>query len=398
MKKHIGKRLLPVLLAVCVMATPGFTLASTAASAQKAESAKAVTSSTASDPVFTAKTSMKNGTTTKQIELDLTLSKDSSSVTLPKNSYELVYLGWYRQSPEKLLRSGASLKQETEDVTFQPGETKQVVLTSNESFVYYENAQFATAVSNIPYKGGTAGMAFDITVSPDPSIFQMDTAKKYMYECNNANKGTVWYTFEAPKSGIVYLDNKRGDSERWFSLQLLNSSKKKVFEDKGMGAGIEFDFRHQFGITKGKTYYIRLEGTPSDVDFSTTGTVQLKYFKTIKEKSGTTKKKAVRIKKSKKVSGYKVVGTKTSDWYKFKNSKTGKIGIKLTSKYVEGSGRDKADFTTVIYNSKGKKVTGFKTKAKKYGKTGDGTVSTKYGTILTSKTKKLKKGTYYIKV
>ncbi|MCI9596857.1 MAG: hypothetical protein HFE75_06075 [Firmicutes bacterium] len=185
------------------------------------------------------------------------------------------------------------------------------------------------------------------------------------------------FKFTATKSGYVsVVFSPAAENEATFSL--LDQNKKRLSGQYGRSYDIGYPYPLTFGVQKGKTYYLR---TAIDVPPQDARPHRIRLTNSeIKEKSGTSRKKAVSVKKNKTVKGYILPGKKTSDWYKVKVTKTRKVKF-----FVRNRFSDQCYFD--IYNKKGKKL---KTK-QKISKT-DGGVRSK------TKYVRLTKGTYYVKV
>ncbi|MEA4923468.1 MAG: fibronectin type III domain-containing protein [Eubacteriaceae bacterium] len=355
------------------------------------------------EPVFTAKSYNANGTSTDQLTLDVTLNKNCSTATIKKDDF--YYSGWKRASSSKVDRASAELHMDA-PVTFKPGETKRIILKSDESFVYFENASISGYADYRTIRGGSDFM-ITMSVSPDPEPVITPTVissgKVYDYylldsdDLSENNDGNAMFTFTAEKTGIVniscydlkltngsYLD----DADR--PIYTMTDSSGKKLDEYINGESDPQKFYHGYGVKAGEKYgfKIRLTGAKSQ------GKIKISY-KAINEKSGATKGKSATIKKNKYVSGYTKAGEKTSDWYKFKVSKKQKVSVRLKTMYFYAD----TDLEYInyfgynIYNSKGKRVTGLKTKSSK------GKANTfSYGTDTITKRGYLKKGTYYVKI
>ena len=124
-----------------------------------------------------------------------------------------------------------------------------------------------------------------------------------------------------------------------------------------------------WGVEKGKTYYIKASGFE--------GKTELVYHQIkVNEKSGLTRKKAVKIARNKWIKGTIAAGNSNVDWYKIKLSKNAKFKI-------QAKGVASGSIQVKICNKKGK-VLCIET-----------IVSGQKSYNLNSK-KSYKKGTYYI--
>ncbi len=182
------------------------------------------------------------------------------------------------------------------------------------------------------------------------------------------------YKFKATKNGKITVTH---DSKYGFDVQILNAKKKALSEKQWCSEGTNRE-KCVFAVEKGKTYYIRVFPNDSTTEFHNFKIVE----KAVKEKSGSTRKKAVLLKAKKKVEGTIVPGSNKADWYKIKVPKKKKVTITVT-------GQASTYLNVTVYNSKGKKIgTSPFTKANEFS--GQLTYGTTYG--------KANKGTYYIKI
>lgn len=249
----------------------------------------------------------------------------------------------------------------------------------------------ADDIANCFSKSGKAGDKWYLAIVNDAASFKSQTSlqaafypatdrtlelgKTYVFGGSDDKKYQD-FKFTATKSGYVSVDYVPStEFEATFSL--LDQNKKRLSNPYGRWADIWYPYPLTFGVQKGKTYYLRtaLDMPPQDRP----NRIRLTNSE-VKEKSGTSRKKAVSVKKNKTVKGYILPGKKTSDWYKVKVTKTRKVKF-----FVRNRFSDQCYFD--IYNKKGKKL---KTK-QKISKT-DGGVRSK------TKYVRLTKGTYYVKV
>lgn len=182
------------------------------------------------------------------------------------------------------------------------------------------------------------------------------------YTFTNGKKVTIdthdspaYIKYKATNNGYITISDT--SSALGMYATLCNSSKKEIsFSNMVFG---QIKAKAIFGVKKGTTYYVKFENEG--------GSAKVKLSaKAVKEKSGSSRKKAVSLKAGKTVGGVLEAGSKTNDWYKIKLTKKKKIKVTVDDKNMNGA-------TEVnVYDSKGKKV---------------------YANI-----DKLKKGTYYIKV
>lgn len=175
--------------------------------------------------------------------------------------------------------------------------------------------------------------------------------------------------YKATATGYISVSTGVNDS---LYVTLCNSSRKALTTDQWVyGAGNSSSNHRVYGVKKGQTYYVRIKSSDNPVSVKVTQT-------TVKEKSGSSKKKAVSVKAKKTVKGTIQAGSSAADWYKFKLTKAKKVTMN-----VKGSSNDTLKFT--VYASSGREVGS----ASIYGNNVSKVLSS-YG--------KMSKGTYYVKV
>lgn len=173
---------------------------------------------------------------------------------------------------------------------------------------------------------------------------------------------TNYFKFKATSTGYIKVNN----SDRVYVT--LCSSGKKALSGETLNL-----YDPVYGVKKGNTYYVKVRAL-----YNTSGMYQLKVTNTgISEKSGTTKSKAVTIKKGSTKKGTITAGSSQADWYKFKL--TSKKTVKMT---IKGATNDQLKIA--VYD--GKKVV----------KTS--TIYNNTKSITLTSVGKWSKGTYHIKV
>lgn len=177
---------------------------------------------------------------------------------------------------------------------------------------------------------------------------------------------TNMFRFKASNTGYIRVDTTDVDDDSSVSVTLLSSR-------KALSSTADSSSRPVYGVKKGVTYYIRARA-----GYSRGGGYRLKVTNhKISEKSGSSRSKAVNIKRDSTVKGTVIAGESRSDWYKFKLS--GKKSVSLT---VKGATNDRLKIE--VYSGR-KKV-----------KTSTFYSSTESLTLRSAG--KWKKGTYHIKV
>ena len=177
---------------------------------------------------------------------------------------------------------------------------------------------------------------------------------------------TNMFRFKASSTGYIRVDTTDVDDDSSVTVTLLSSR-------KALSSTADSASKPVYGVKKGVTYYIRARA-----GYSRGGGYRLKVTNhKISEKSGSSRSKAVNIKRDSTVMGTVIAGESRSDWYKFKLS--GKKSVSLT---VKGATNDRLKIE--VYSGR-KKV-----------KTSTFYSSTESLTLRSAG--KWKKGTYHIKV
>jgi len=199
------------------------------------------------------------------------------------------------------------------------------------------------------------------------------------YATYRLDNDEVLYKFKANKTGYINVEIVQNDDYP-VTVKLLDSNKKELSNTSVWKSDVRFKIA-SFGVEKGKTYYIATFGTIKAPESSA---YNVKYtIKSVKEKSGSKKSKAVTIKKNKTIKGIQIANGKKSgsDWYKIKLTKKQKINF-----YVKGNSNRLGAIKLSIIPAN--------TKYKKYKKT----ILIPKNQSQTITTEKLPKGTYYIQV
>ena len=194
------------------------------------------------------------------------------------------------------------------------------------------------------------------------------TNKKTL-KVSTASGAYQYLKYKATATGYISVSTGVNDS---LYAALCNSSRKALTKDQWIyGAGNSRLNHMVYGVKKGQTYYVRIKSSDNPVSVKVTQT-------TVKEKSGSSKKKAVSVKAKKTAKGTIQAGSSAADWYKFKLTKAKKVTMK-----VKGSSNDTLKLT--VYASSGRQVG-----ATSISGNGVSSVLSSYG--------KMSKGTYYVKV
>ena len=178
---------------------------------------------------------------------------------------------------------------------------------------------------------------------------------------------TNLFRFKASSTGYIRVDTTDVDDDSSVSVTLLSSSRKSL------SPAADSSSRPVYGVKKGVTYYIRARA-----GYSRGGGYRLKVTNhKISEKSGSSRSKAVNIKRKAMVKGTIIAGESRSDWYKFKLS--GRKSVSLTMK---GATNDRLKIE--VYSGRKKMKTS--------------TFYSSTGSLTLRSAGKWKKGTYHIRV
>ena len=206
------------------------------------------------------------------------------------------------------------------------------------------------------------------------------TSGKTNVTFQNSSTTWVYHKFKATKTGYISVNIQEAEGYGVYA-KLLSSSKKALSNEiyTYQSSSIDSSNIASFAVQKGKTYYIATRGSSEGETYNITCTQ-----KSVSEKSGTKKSKAVTIKKNKTIKGTQIAnGKKTgNDWYKIKLTSAKKITFTIGGK-------------TTGYGDIKIKVVPASSKVRLYSNTMSvpETGNAKYTTI-----GKWPKGTYYIQV
>lgn len=243
-----------------------------------------------------------------------------------------VYFGVYKD---------ANLTQEVEeDFVTGKGSTKERYIAIPSAGTYYLGVKSVGTSSSWAAVGVIAGAIFyngaDRAISNGQTI-----------AVGQKKAQTNYFQFKAPYTG--YLQTAGDSSASSYKVTLCNSSKKALSGENYLS------YNPTYGVTKGKTYYIKVVSS-----VNTKGAYTFKVTsKKITEKSGKKKSKAVTVKKKKTKSGTIQAGSAQDDWYKFKLTKSQKVKISLTTgsndalKVIVYKGGKKIGSRTIYRNAKG---------------------------------------------
>lgn len=192
----------------------------------------------------------------------------------------------------------------------------------------------------------------------------LSNGKQIMVGCQGPQIN--YFKYKATQTGYVTTIGDK-DSKNSVNVTLCNDMKKAYSGERSVG------YNPTYGVTKGKTYYFKIESTDRRVG----GYIFRVDNKKITEKSGKNKSTAVSLKKNNTVKGTIQAGSSKADWYKMKL--TGKKKVNILWK-----GKTNDRIKVKIY--KGKKA--IITKTLLYNNS----------SVHLKSNGKLPKGTYYVKV
>lgn len=194
-----------------------------------------------------------------------------------------------------------------------------------------------------------AGSAAPDTISVQSNSSAEDTVKLkekskghfYFDGRSYSGKFTVYHQFKVSKPALLclYGDSYQpsGEDEDWEdwesddmhgSFALCNTKKKKLYNIDDCSDDGDVEKACSYFLVKPGTYYLRYNGTnPYELHLD---------YKYCSRKTASSKKKAINIKKSKKVSGYFLRGEKESHWYKLKLTEASYLSL-----YLDAYGTDR---------------------------------------------------------
>ena len=220
---------------------------------------------------------------------------------------------------------------------------------------------FAVSTSAVNAAMGDRNAAGSIPIAPGGEVTAPEnTEVKLNFGTSVSLYDKYYYIKIKPsKTGIITFTD---DFTHSYSVALCNASKKVVSVGNNYGQTGDFfsygsAYKWQtfinYGVKKGTTYYIKIKGGSTERANLQTGTPfvgTVKWTnKSVKPaKSGKSKKKAVTLKKGKKVKGLIVAGDKKGKWYKIKSNYK-QTKITCSAKNCNG-----AIVAEVMYKSGGK--------------------------------------------
>lgn len=233
----------------------------------------------------------------------------------------------------------------------------------------------STKIFNVPAAGtyyyGAYSYDGEVYVTVQPPVFYDGSDRTLSNGTSivvGQKDGQVnYFAFKAPYTGYLKAEGDANAlSSAYCKVALCNSAKKALTGDTSLR------YTPTYGVTKGKTYYIRVSAS-----YNPQGRYTFRVTnKKITEKSGKSKSKAVNVKKNKTIKGTIQVGSSQADWYKLKVTSNKKITIN----------------TTISTNDKIKIVV-YKGGKQMYSRVAPNNTKLKIYSL-----GKVSKGTYYVKV
>lgn len=156
---------------------------------------------------------------------------------------------------------------------------------------------------------------------------------------------TVYYQITPTHTGyMVFRANSPATN-----VTLLNSNKQAISSADFLSYGSQYDYQTYitYGVTKGKTYYVKVPYKSYTKADDGNYYVTAKFVSaSVTSKYGKSKSTASKLKRSSKRYGYITAGSKAGKWYKFTSSQK-KIKV-----YLVGSGNDTM-YAKVYYKAYG---------------------------------------------
>ena len=199
--------------------------------------------------------------------------------------------------------------------------------------------------------------------------------------CDYTRENT--YTFKAAKNGYLSVFETSLVDNGGTVTSVLCNAKGKVLTEKAFFDNLQNN-QVTYAVKKGQTYKLKIKA----LDTNDTQYYQLSFkHAAIKEKSGASKKKAVKIKLGQKISGsvYAEESATKADWYKITNSKKQKLILSYSGSITSGS------MVFDVFDAKGNKLDSYSVISN---------IKEKQEASLHNKKKGLTipKGTYYLRV
>ncbi|MCI8609398.1 MAG: hypothetical protein HFE73_07120 [Firmicutes bacterium] len=225
------------------------------------------------------------------------------------------YVKFYDANGQQIYGYGSSVEASTSETDYK--------------YAYFPVTAAGTYTVQMTSASGEAGAYLDAFYYPVGG-----TPKKGTDFYGSSPDGKVaYYKVTASGNGYITVDIPYGYNDpATYQVKLFSSSKKALFKKGYESVGSSKDYKTRIGVGKG-TYYVGVK--TSDPYYA----INLK-FTAVKEKSGSTKAKAVKITKGTTKKGIITASQSTSsgDWYKFTLSKAQKVSIDVSTLTSQGGG------------------------------------------------------------
>ena len=387
------RKLLTILLAVTVTATMSFAGISTVFADSgntsvsgatgrltSALSQKATTSDAAATPI-----TIENGAVITPASANASSVTTYMTPTYSSGSPVLVYPIQAKKGGLSITFTGANCtaysslysdSQCSNSVTYNSNSSDSSTGVKGHYYSIKTNGTYYLKFSLYSFSGSGAGV---FAVQHAPSGGTLTNGKAMMG--GSASKDSVsYYKVKVPATGYITLVMASpSDYSSTFRVKLTNSGKKTLFSGyESLNSSGSYTTR--IGVKKG-TYYIGVKS------YNAVYAIGSKFTKVSCSKHGTSKSKAVTIKKGVTRKGVLAASSSASDWYKIRLTRSQAVSIAITAKSSAG-GDIGGNIKFTIYNSSGSytsdTLTGVSNNTMKPYTVGNGS--------------KLTKGTYYIKV
>ena len=210
---------------------------------------------------------------------------------------------------------------------------------------------------------------FTATYAPAGVTAPNNTGNTYFLG-KSSNSTAASFKLTAPANG--YYTVAMGDTS--------GGSASVVAKTTGFSATLSFASDRYIAVKKGQTYTFTV--TTSTPVYG----IKVKFTSVTESKYSSKKSKAPSIKKNKTQKGLMITGAQKTHWYKVKNPKKQKVTLALSTLRLGSTGTSSGGIKVTFYSGKQKVSSSY------YYYNSSGTMK------VFNSGKKLKKGTYYIKV
>lgn len=268
-------------------------------------------------------------------------------------------------------KSGIVLLQSNSNMYFDICNSKKSVLHSSVYFNSDNGRKAALYLKKGTYYFCTKGASEVYRVR---YVFYNPGSKSYSITNNQtltlhpaSSSSYLYIAYKSKVNGYITI-TQSGDESAYVTL--CDSSKKTLSSEDLLCNYNDNYNKLVYGVKKGTTYYLKIK--------SSYNPFKLKLKETsVSEKSGSSKKEAVKVSSGKTVKGTIQAGSSVADWYKFTLTKSQIVNVYL-------KGRTNSWLKVVFYNSSGKNV-------------GE-TILNRGFSVTMQSSGKFSKGTYYAKI